>query len=130
MKARWNLDVVRGLLLAFATYSLFQGIGAFRLGIQPYQAGQFWISLGIVALFAFIFWALLFPSRDRMRGVFIVLAAGVLFSLAGVFWRMRAFPGFSLPLPIAYLFIRGVVLNSAAAVAAWFLYRAESGARL
>jgi hypothetical protein len=105
MKPRWNPDVLRGLLLAYALHLVWQAIGAVRLGIAPYQPGQFWAALSILVLCALLAVVFLCPTRSNLQAAFILLAVGAISDL-----------GLNVPTPAQTLTI-------AAAVGAWLVYR-------
>lgn len=125
MTPRWNADVLRGLLLAYSLHSIWEGIGAFRLGIWPYQPMQFWIGLGVAAAFSVGTVAFLWTTRPRLQAAFVLFASLAAASLLWLLWicsaRVHAGQPVSFP-PSVYF---GQAMNVAAAVGAWLLYRSE-----
>jgi len=126
MKPRWSLDLLRGVLLAVAARNFFEAPGILRLGIAPYRANQFWGGAGILIVFALVCWALLYPSRIRLQGVFVVFTVAAILPPLQTFWYLRAYPQVfeGRPFPVES-FCFGIVSSVALAVAAGFLYRSE-----
>jgi len=125
MRPRWNLDLLRGLLLAVPPYYLFIGIRELQFGIHPYMAVQFWGGLGVIIAFALTLLALLYPSRIRLQAVFAFFAVWALTTLFLVFMNFKASPLMRLHLFHLWKLYFPAMVNTAAAVGTWFLYRAE-----
>lgn len=136
MKPRWSLDLLRGVLLAVALHTFFGEFSLTRIGTFPffYAAFQLWggaellLLLAFVSLSAFASWALLYPSRGRLQGVFILFAVNAIGSPVMAFWSLRAMANASIMTPVHHVrgfSFFGETTNIALAIAAWFLYRSE-----
>ena len=123
MKPRWNIDVLRGLLLALTFHSTWQGIGVLRATVFAYQPSQFWTGLVIVAVFGFCSFAFLCPTRPRLQATFVLTTVAAIVPLLTLFYWLRNHPRDEFHLAFRFCFAQ--VLNIATAVGAWLAYRAE-----
>ena len=121
MKPRVTPDFLRGVMALYALKEAFVGESGIRSGLHPFQAVQLFGSILVCSLYAFVLWAMLFPSRKGLQAAFVLLASLVLISALSAFYWVRHLHGYVPP----FGWYCDELFDTAAAATAWFLYRRE-----